>query len=137
MSKWLVLYALIIGAAAFALQWLSFQHAILVLPTRAYIILIAMAFMGLGLWAGYRLTGKSKAGAFVKNTRALSALGLTPREYQVLEYLAAGHANKEIARRLGVSPNTIKTHLNRLYDKLSVERRTQAVNRARALALIP
>jgi DNA-binding CsgD family transcriptional regulator len=137
MKKWLILYAGLIGAAAFGVQWLSLQHAMLVLPTRVYIVLIAMAFMGLGLWAGYHLTGKGKAGAFVKNTKALSALRLSPREYQVLEYLAAGHANKEIARRLGVSPNTIKTHLNRLYDKLSVERRTQAVNRARALALIP
>lgn len=129
--------ALAVGLSAFALQWLGYQYVMSLLPTSTYVALIAIAFLALGLWAGLHLSRKINTKPFRKNTKALSALGISPREYQVLEYLAAGYANKEIARRLGVSPNTIKTHLNRVYEKLSVKRRTQAVNRARGLALIP
>ncbi len=129
--------AVALGLAAFALQWLDFQYTARMMPAPIYIALIAAAFLGLGLWAGAHIARKVNGAAFRKNTKALSALGISQREYQVLEYLAAGYANKDIARRLGVSPNTIKTHLNRLYEKLSVQRRTQAVDRARTLALIP
>ena len=64
-------------------------------------------------------------------------MGITEREYAVLELLATGQANKEIARELDVSPNTVKTHVSRLYEKLEVGRRTQAVQKARMLRLIP
>jgi ATP/maltotriose-dependent transcriptional regulator MalT len=64
-------------------------------------------------------------------------LGLTERELAVLESLAAGHANKEIARVLGISPNTVKTHISNLFQKLEVQRRTQAIQKARILGLIP
>ncbi len=137
MKKTLFLYASLVALAAFVLQWLHFRYLARLMPVQVYIALIAMGFTALGLWAGHYLTGKPKGGTFARNVQALQALGLTAREYEVLEHLAAGHANKEIARRLGVSPNTIKTHLARLYDKLSVQRRTQAVHKAKALALIP
>ncbi len=137
MKKQLFLYALAIGLAAFALQWLEYHYVIRTMPGEIYIVLIAASFTALGLWGGYRLTQKTSSPSFTKNTRALSALGVTRREYEVLELLAKGHANKDIARRLGVSPNTIKTHLNRLYEKLSVQRRTQAIHKAKTLALIP
>ena len=75
--------------------------------------------------------------AFERNDAAIRSLGLTPREYEILQLLAAGQSTKEIARQLAISPNTAKTHLARVYQKLEVQRRTQAIHKARELALIP
>jgi DNA-binding CsgD family transcriptional regulator len=76
-------------------------------------------------------------GPFARNEAAIRALGLTPRECEILDLLASGRSNKELARSLGISPNTVKTHVARLYEKLGVDRRIRAVEEARALALIP
>jgi DNA-binding CsgD family transcriptional regulator len=65
------------------------------------------------------------------------ALGLTRQELRVLEEVAAGRSNKEIGRSLGISPNTVKTHLANLFDKLEARRRTEVLGRARELELIP
>ena len=73
---------------------------------------------------------------FVANKAALAALQVSHREYEVLQLLAEGFSNKEIAEQLFVSPNTIKTHIARLYEKLDVSRRTQAVHKAKSLQLI-
>ena len=99
-------------------------------------MLIAILFTGLGVWVGYRLTGRGSSDEFEKNTRALETLGISDREYEVLVLLAGGHTNKEIADQLFVSPNTVKTHLANLYGKLQVSRRTQAIHKAKALRLI-
>jgi ATP/maltotriose-dependent transcriptional regulator MalT len=72
----------------------------------------------------------------MRNTRVIERLGISARELEVLELLAAGRSNKEIARRLDVSPNTVKTHLANLYEKLEAERRTEAIRRARDLGMI-
>jgi ATP/maltotriose-dependent transcriptional regulator MalT len=74
---------------------------------------------------------------FTGNPEARSALKLSPRELAVLEALAAGQSNKEIARTLDVSPNTVKTHIANLFAKLEVSRRTEAIARARALGIMP
>lgn len=84
-----------------------------------------------------RLARRPASATFEKNEAALAALGITQREHAVLELLATGKSNKEIAQKLGVSPNTIKTQVASLYQKLEVQRRTQAVQKARELALIP
>jgi ATP/maltotriose-dependent transcriptional regulator MalT len=105
--------------------------------TEIYIVLIAICFTGLGIWAGYRLTPKGAATPFERNDAALKTLGLTDREVLVLERLAAGDANKEIARALDISPNTVKTHIANLFQKLEVERRTQAIQKARELRILP
>ena len=94
-------------------------------------------FAALGGWAGWRLTHRKDAGGFQKNDAAIRSLGISAREFETLELLANGLSNKEIARELGVSPNTVKTHLARLYEKLGAARRTEAVGKARDLALIP
>ena len=86
---------------------------------------------------GVRLTKRRPAGPFEVNAQALSSLGISEREHEVLALLAEGLSNKELAERLFVSTNTIKTHLARVYDKLDVARRTQAVQKARSLRLIP
>ncbi len=90
----------------------------------------------LGVWVGNKLTPKKQVAEFQRNEEALSYLGISEREYDVLLLLAEGLSNKEIAESLFVSLNTVKTHLNNLYSKLEVSRRTQAVQKARELRLI-
>lgn len=137
MAKTVAFYGLLIAVAAVALEWLEYKYVTRLFATEIYIALIAALFTALGVWAGRRLTARTATGPFEKNVAALAALGITDREYEVLTLLAEGCANKEIARRLDLSPNTVKTHLARLYEKLEAQRRTQAVQKARELALIP
>jgi len=135
MWKIALLYALLLAGAATLLAWIEYHYLVRTISTEFYIVVIAVGFAGLGLWAGHRLTAKPR-GAFETNHAAIASLGLTARECEVLEQLADGHSNKEIARALGISPNTVKTHVARLYDKLEVQRRTQAIHKARRLSLI-
>lgn len=137
MWKPVLIYAAALAAGAFALEWLEYKYVTRVFAPEFYIVLIALGFAAIGVWAGYRLTPRRTSGAFERNTAALKSLGVTDREFAVLECLAAGDSNKEIARRLDVSPNTVKTHVANLYAKLEVERRTQAIQKARELAIIP
>jgi len=137
MVKPVAVYAAALAFGAFLLQWLEYKYVTRAFATEIYVVLIALAFTGLGIWAGYRLTPKTVAPLFERNEAARKSLGLTDREFEVLERLAAGDANKEIARTLDVSPNTIKTHIANLFQKLEVERRTQAIQKARELRLIP
>ncbi|HBS31819.1 MAG TPA: helix-turn-helix transcriptional regulator, partial [Parvularcula sp.] len=133
MGRTVLLYGVALAVAAFALEWLEYRYLTRLFATEIYIVLVAAGFTVLGLWAGRRLTRQAPASPFTRNDAALRSLGVTEREYEVLVLLADGCANKEIARRLEVSPNTIKTHIARLYEKLEVGRRTQAVQKARAL----
>jgi len=137
MGRTILVYGLSLAVAAFALEWLQYKYIARAYAAEIYIFLIAAAFTALGVFVGRRLTERAAPGPFEKNAAALSTLGVTDREYEVLTLLAAGCANKEIARRLDLSPNTVKTHLARLYEKLEVRRRTEAVHKARTLALIP
>ncbi len=131
------LYALALAAGALALQWVQYNYLVRAFPVEVYMGLIALAFAGLGVWAGMRLARRPAPEVFEKNAAALASLGITLREQQVLDLLAAGKSNKEIAAKLGISPNTVKTQVASLYQKLEVQRRTQAVQKARELALIP
>ena len=137
MRRTIVLYALALAAGAFVLQWLQYRFLVRAFPVEIYIALIAVAFAGLGIWAGMKLARRTAPAGFEKNVAEIASLGLTLREQEVLALLAAGKSNKEIAQRLGVSPNTVKTQVASLYQKLDVQRRTQAVQKARELAIIP
>lgn len=137
MYKSILIYGAAIAIATGLLRWVEYQYAVRVFSTEIYIAVIALLFTVLGVWVGSRLTGREPPGPFEKNRQALAYLGISEREYQVLELLALGHTNKGIAERLFVSPNTIKTHLARLYQKLDVSRRTQAIQKAKTLKLIP
>ena len=105
--------------------------------------LIASIFAALGIWLGLTLTRKKVqpsppfTGPFTPDERRLSELGLTPRELEILSLIAAGLSNREIADRLFVSENTVKTHSSRLFDKLGARRRTQAVQLGKQANLIP
>lgn len=137
MRRTIVLYALALAGAALLLQWLQYRFFMRAVTTEIYVGLTAAGFAALGVWAGFKLAPRRQAAPFEPNGAAVAALGLTRREQQVLALLAAGKANKEIAQALGVSPNTIKTQIASLYQKLEVQRRTQAIQKARALAILP
>ncbi len=137
MKKIIILYGLAIAIAAIALDWLEYKYALRIFSTEIYIALIALGFTALGIWAGFHLTRKVHSDTFTRNDAALKSLGVTDREFQVLELLVVGYSNKEVARNLGISPNTIKTHIANLFEKLEVERRTQAIHKAKLLNLIP
>jgi DNA-binding CsgD family transcriptional regulator len=136
MARLILLYALALGLAAALLEWLQFRHTVMALPTELYVVLIALAFVALGIWAGIRLTPRSAPAGFARNDAAVRSLGLSPRECEILELLASGQSNKELARTLGISPNTVKTHIARVFEKLEVQNRMQAVEKARWLAII-
>ncbi|MEM6513037.1 MAG: LuxR C-terminal-related transcriptional regulator [Pseudomonadota bacterium] len=136
MKKTILLYALALAVGAVLLQWMEHQYAIRLMSTELYVMVLAVGFTVLGVWVGHRLTRGPRAADPTVNRKALDALKISDKEYEVLELLAAGHSNREMADRLFVSPNTIKTHLASLYRKLEVSRRTQAVSRARELNLI-
>lgn len=135
-KTWLI-YGLSLAASAFLLRWLEYQYLVRLFATEIYIVLVAVLFTGLGVWIGNQLTRKPAPEKFVRNARAIEALEISEREYEVLKNLAEGLSNQEIADRLFVSVNTVKTHLAHLYGKLAVSRRTQAVNKAKSLRLIP
>jgi DNA-binding CsgD family transcriptional regulator len=136
MWKRIAAYGAALAAGALALQWLDYDRLARSRPGEIYIVLIAAAFLALGVFLGMRVVAAPRPATFDGNPKAVASLGISPRELVVLKELAAGRSNKEIARRLEVSPNTVKTHLGRLYEKLGAERRTDAVNRARELGII-
>ena len=105
-------------------------------------------FAGLGIWLGLKLTRKKEVVVvkevpvpvtqpFTLNEGRLKDLGITRRELEILELIAQGLSNREIADKLFVSENTVKTHSSRLFDKLSARRRTQAVQIGKEMGLIP
>jgi two-component system, NarL family, response regulator LiaR len=165
-SRWtLVRHALLYGAVGGALivvlqlaryRYLIFSHAF-----EVYAAIIAVVFVGVGLWFGATLTGRperivvqqvevevpvavpvaspapAEAGPFAPDPARREALGITKRELEILELIAAGLSNKEIADRIFVSENTVKTHSSRLFEKLGARRRTQAVKAGQGAGLIP
>ena len=136
-TRYVLLYGGALALAALALQWAQYNYVLMSMPTEAYIGFVAMLFVVIGIWVGLKLTPKRSGGEFVRNEKAIRSLGLTRRECEILDHLARGSSNKEIARELGVSPNTVKTHISNLYMKLEVTGRGKAVEAARALSVIP
>ena len=136
MWRLVFLYGLALAMLAFLLEWLDYKRSVQHWSFEFYIACVAVIFVLLGIWIGNRLTAVPRAG-FVRNDAAITALGISAREVEVLEMLSAGHANKVIARHLEISPNTVKTHVTRLYEKLEVANRTQAIIRARELEILP
>jgi len=136
-ARTIIFYALALAIAATLLEWLQFRHLTHAFSTELYVSLLALGFVALGVWAGRKLTPAPRPAPFERNDRAIQSLGLTARECEILGLLASGRSNKEMARLLGISPNTIKTHVARVYKKLEVQKRIEAVEKARWLALIP
>lgn len=146
MKKTVIVYGLLGGVLIAVLKAIEYRFLVLEHSFEIYGGLIALLFSSLGIWLGLKVTRKSEtvvvrevpvAGPFVRNERRLEELGITPRELEILEAMAAGLSNREIAAKHFVSENTVKTHAARLFDKLSAQRRTQAVQRAKEAGLLP
>jgi DNA-binding CsgD family transcriptional regulator len=133
----IAVYGLLLAAGAFALEWLDFRRLAHAHSTDFYTVLVGAAFLALGVFVGARAFRTSRPPAFDGNPQARESLGLSPRELEVLQELAAGRSNKEIAARLDVSPNTVKTHVANLFEKLGAKGRMDAINRARELGIVP
>ena len=134
---------LVAGLRLLEYRWLLVQHSVAL-----YAGLVAAVFAALGIWLGRRITRRPERvvvrevvvpapATFVRDEGKLAELGITPRELEILELIAAGLSNREIADRVHVSENTVKTHSSRVFDKLGARRRTQAVQLGKALRLIP
>ena len=124
----------------FLLKYLEYRLLVRDLSTEFYVGIVAVMFTTLGVWVGLRLTRKKivlVGSDFILNEDALQRLEISKREHEVLELVAKGLSNQEIADKLFVSLNTIKTHTSNLFLKLEVKRRTQAVQRGKELRLIP
>src|ERR1700749_677132 len=137
MWKRIILYGAFLAVGTLALQWLDYQRLARAHVGDIYIFLIAAAFLGLGIFVGVRVFAAPAPAPFDGNPKAQASLGISPRELDILKELAAGHSNKEIAANLNVSPNTVKTHVARLFEKLDAKRRTDAIAKARELGIVP
>ena len=136
--KQAALYGALLAGGTFALQWLDYNRLARAHSADLYTLIIGAGFLAIGIYIGARVIGgRRESASFAGNPKAQASLGISPRELEVLKELAAGRSNKEIALALDVSPNTVKTHVARLFEKLGAKRRTEAISRARELGLLP
>lgn len=156
-SKHALLYGVALAMLFFLLKWLQIRYLVIDNAMDIYIGAIAVIFTALGIWLALKLV-KPKTetifiekeiyldalvplqqanGSFVINEKILDKSGISARELEVLQLMAKGLSNQEIAAHLFISLNTIKTHSSNLFLKMDVKRRTQAVDKARKLGLIP
>jgi DNA-binding CsgD family transcriptional regulator len=136
MWKRATLYGALLATGTLVLQWLDYQRVARTHSGDFYVFMIAAAFLVLGVCLGARAF-VARPQPFDGNPKAQAELGISPRELMVLQEIVAGRSNKEIATRLNVSPNTVKTHVARLFEKLGAKRRTDAIRRARELGIVP
>jgi NarL family two-component system response regulator LiaR len=148
MKKHILIYGPCGGVLIVLLKLVEYRFLVVEHSVEIYGGLIALLFAVLGIWLGLKLT-RTKETVVVKevllasprpftlNETRLRELGITRRELEILELIAGGLSNREIAEKLFVSENTVKTHSSRLFDKLSAKRRTQAVQFGKEMGLIP
>ena len=141
-------YAAVGGVLIALLRLIEYQHFVREYPGEVYGGLVAVIFTAVGVWLGLKWhrarevvvvkeVRVERDGPFVADEAALRESGLTPREHEILGLIADGLSNREIAEKLFVSENTVKTHSARVFGKLGASRRTQAVQEARRRGLIP
>ena len=147
MKKHVLIYGLLGGVLIALLKLIEYRYLVIDHSVEIYGGLVATLFAGLGIWLGLKLTRNTETivirevsvpapTTFVRNAERVEALGITPRELEILGLIAAGLSNREIAEKIFVSENTVKTHSSRLFDKLNAKRRTQAVQIAKEMGLI-
>jgi DNA-binding CsgD family transcriptional regulator len=149
-----ILYGVCGGLLIAALRFAEYRLLVVEHSVEIYGALVAIIFASVGIWLGLTLTRTKEvvvvrevpvpievpipAGRpFARNQAKVAELGVTPRELEILEHISAGMSTREIAAALCVSENTVKTHASRLFSKLDVSRRTQAVDVAKRTGLIP
>lgn len=145
----LLLYGASLAVLLLIMKWLEWRLIIISHTFELYAGAVAVLFTALGIWLSNKLTQPQtntiiiekevvvEARDFKLNKEAFARVGLTNREMDVLRCIADGLSNQQIADRLFLSLNTIKTHSSKLFEKLEVQRRTQAVEKARKLNIIP
>lgn len=144
----LLIFGVVGGLLAVLLRGVEYRFLVIEHSVEIYGALLATVFVSLGIWLGLTLTKKPEtvvvkefvgepSTPFQRNAAEISRLGLTPRELQILELIASGLSNKEIAALIFVSENTVKTHSSRLFEKLQAKRRTQAVQIGKDLGILP
>ena len=144
----ILIYGLSGGVLIVALRLIEFRFLVVEHSIEIYGGLIAALFAGVGIWAGLKLTKEKEVlvvkevpvpslEPFALDEQRLKLLGITKRELEILDLIARGMSNREIAEKLFVSENTVKTHSSRLFDKLGAKRRTQAVQLGKEMRLIP
>ena len=143
-----IVLAVVGGLLVALLKFIEYQHFVRVYPAEIYGGVIALVFTAFGLWAGLRWRDRRETALirhipvsaqtpFQADDAAVERIGLTPREREILALIADGLSNREIGERLFVSENTVKTHSSRLFAKLEVNRRVQAVRKGKELRIIP
>lgn len=146
MKRLILIYGACGGLLIVVLQLIEYRFLVVEHSLELYGALIAAIFAAVGIWLGIKLTRKEQVvvikevqatETFTLNEAKLGDLGITPRELEILQLISEGLSNREIAERLFVSENTVKTHSSRLFEKLSAKRRTQAVQLGKELGLIP
>ena len=148
MKRHVLIYGLIGGILIALLQWTEYQFLVVEHSIEIYGGLIAATFAVLGIWLGLKLTAKRQTivvrevpvaavGPFIPDQRKREGLHITRRELEILELIAQGLSNREIAEKLFVSESTVKTHSSRVFDKLGARRRTQAVQLGKEFGLLP
>lgn len=143
----ILLYGVCGGVLIAVLKLTEYRFVVIEYSVEIYVALVAALFSGFGIWLGLTLTSRKptiirevaaqRAGPFVADQTHVSQFGITARELEILELIVNGLSNREIAGRLFVSENTVKTHSSRLFDKLGAKRRTQAVQIGKSARLIP
>lgn len=145
-AREIVLFGISGGILLAVLKLTEYRFLVVEHSVEVYTVLLAALFAAVGIWLGLTLTHRKPevvvkevpvAGPFVLDQARLAELGVTPRELEILGLIASGLSNREIAERLCISENTVKTHSGRLFDKLGAKRRTQAVQIGKSLRLIP
>lgn len=140
MKKTVILYGVLLAILMVVLKVSEYNFIVKRLSIEFYVGLVAIFFTALGIWVGLRLTRKKVIvihGDFQFNKKEQQQRGISKRELEVLKLMAQGLANQQIADKLFVSLNTVKTHSSNLFSKLEVNRRTQAIQKAKELSLIP
>ena len=138
----LFLYGLSLALLLAGLKWIEYRYFIGQLSTDIYVMIIAVLFTTAGIWMGMKWSNsfaerpEPTKKQPVDPSENLKKFGLNTREYEVLQLIAEGYTNQEIADQLFIALPTVKTHASNLYAKLDVKRRTQAVNKAKTLQLI-
>ncbi len=140
MRRTITIYGISMAALIGLLKFVEYKFVIRDVPLEFYIGGVALMFTTLGVWAGLKLTRPKVieiSGPFERNEANLKATGISKREFEVLELIAAGLSNQDIAGRLFVSNSTVKTHVSNVLAKLDANRRTEAIANAKKMRIIP
>lgn len=141
MKKSILLYGLGMALLLALLKFLQYKYLVRDLGIEVYLTIVAVFFTILGIWAGWKLTRDKNDRELEQEEKQnpsilLEQFGISKREYEVLQLMAKGHSNQEIADELFLSLNTIKTHTANIFSKLDVKRRTQAVSKAKSAGIL-